>query len=285
MDDNTDDSLVDSIPYGMSRYNEEDCSTIKRILENLLITGNINRKNKEGQTPLHRFAKKGNWPDIDDFLLENGADVNVQDQNGDTPLHLVAIHNSFPEVRKFIVHGANLDLQNNRGFTPLMNACFGKESVEERYGDYRCVALFIAHGANLDLQNEDGNTALILSCHHSSYYWMDFMFENVKRLVAAGADMNKQNNEGDTALMVAIRNGDYEKAYFLVSCGANTDIQNNRGETALSIAESIMPPKKSIFFEEELINILKNKTKIETVLKYKYKSDKSKKSGNGKQYE
>ena len=277
MDDNTDDSLADSIPYGMHWYSNKDRLLAREILEKLVASGNVNRKNKDGQTPLHRFVKEWELKDID-FLLKNGADVNVQDRNGDAPLHFAVYHNP-TTVKKLIVLGADLNVQNNHGFTPLMNACVG----EENYGDHKAVALLIAHGANLDLQNEDGNTALILSSY-PCHAWIDFKFENTKRLVAAGADINKQNNEGDTALIVAIRNGEYEKAYFLISCGARTDITNNNGETALSVAESVTAKGSLILFEEkELIDILNNKPKIETISKYK--SDNVKKSDTIKQYE
>ncbi|MBO5997134.1 MAG: ankyrin repeat domain-containing protein [Alphaproteobacteria bacterium] len=277
MDDNTDDSLIDSIPNGMSWRDHDDRLLAEQTMEKLVASGNVNRKNKDGQTPLHRFVKEWRLKDIN-FLLENGADVNVQDQNGDTPLHF-AVYNGYMIPRELIIHGADLDVQNNHGFTPLMNACVGKNGY---HGDYRAAALFIAHGANLDLQNEDGNTALILSCY-PCHDWFDYMLENTKRLVAAGADMNKQNNDGDTALIIALRNGEYEKAYFLISCGARTDIQNNNGETALSITESTIAGKSTLFLEEkEIIHILNNKQKPDTISKYK--SDKSKSDIN-KQYE
>lgn len=58
------------------------------------------------------------------FLLEHGADPNLQDQYGDTPLHDALSVSRYtkarPEKVKLLVeHGAKLDIYNNNGISPM----------------------------------------------------------------------------------------------------------------------------------------------------------------------
>ena len=48
---------------------------------------NVNRKNKNGETPLHLAIKIGVF-DIIKLLLENGANIKLKNKNGITPFDL-----------------------------------------------------------------------------------------------------------------------------------------------------------------------------------------------------
>ena len=85
---------------------------------------NINARNKEGHTPLHRVLA-----DLDDdmgthhfdtiqFLLEHGANVDALDDAQSTPLHVASEYGSAKATRLLLEHGANVYLQNNEGHTP-----------------------------------------------------------------------------------------------------------------------------------------------------------------------
>ena len=60
MDDNTDDSLADSIPYGMHWYSNKDRLLAREILEKLVASGNVNRKNKDNKRTVSRKTFCGN---------------------------------------------------------------------------------------------------------------------------------------------------------------------------------------------------------------------------------
>jgi len=107
---------------------------------------NVNMRNKNGQTPLH-LASQSFLPSSLVRLLTFGADVDAQDDDNMTPLH-VAI-SSFPRsqhqyppgvwsdenhkvsvISVLLKHGANLQVQDNKGETPSqVAAARGEQKV------------------------------------------------------------------------------------------------------------------------------------------------------------
>jgi len=55
-------------------------------------------------------------------LILHGADVNTQNDVGQTPLHSAALHNELPCAEILVQHGANVDVKDLRGKTALMLA-------------------------------------------------------------------------------------------------------------------------------------------------------------------
>ena len=79
----------------------------------------------------------------------------VQDINSKYPVHL-ACQTQTPEARKMLVtllrNGADVNLRDNRGLTPLITAC--------QYGNTGMAHKLLRYGASVNLCSTDGNTAL-----------------------------------------------------------------------------------------------------------------------------
>ena len=73
------------------------------------------------QHPDHRRVMNSGI-DAVTVAFELGADVNAAAENGDTALHLAAFHGFNTVVRFLASHGANLDVTDARGVTPLDRA-------------------------------------------------------------------------------------------------------------------------------------------------------------------
>ena len=89
---------------------------------------NLEEKNT-GNTYLH-LATIDNYPEIVQYFLEKGANINKQNNNGDTPLH-IALKNKNMEIVKIIMnYKPKMDIPNNEGiiafelFTPQMKVDF-----------------------------------------------------------------------------------------------------------------------------------------------------------------
>jgi ankyrin repeat protein len=53
------------------------------------------------------------------LLLEHGANPNIQDENGDTPLHWTAQWGRLDVVKLLLVYGADPTVKDKDGKTPL----------------------------------------------------------------------------------------------------------------------------------------------------------------------
>jgi len=118
---------------GLSRrgipYSEESFVQSARngdaIAVNLFLQSGINvhARNKIGETAL-LAAAFGDYTEIIDLLLANGADadVNTKRNEGQTPLMAAAVNGNRNTVRVLLAHGADVNTKDNSGFTALMYA-------------------------------------------------------------------------------------------------------------------------------------------------------------------
>ena len=73
---------------------------------------------KEGNTPLHLFAQRGDIVFVT-LLIEKGAKLEVTNKEGNTPLHLAARSGNPLVIRELVKAGAKLDAKNKEENTPL----------------------------------------------------------------------------------------------------------------------------------------------------------------------
>ena len=129
-----------------------------------------------------------------------------------------ALCDTSPAERLNIVKQANLDIQDEYGYTALMWAA--------KYGQTAIVDLLIKAGANKNIKDNEGHTALMLAaCNNHK--------DIVGLLIKAGANKNIKDKYGHTALMLAAEYGQTAIVDSLIEAGANKDIQDEHGHTAL----------------------------------------------------
>lgn len=87
-------------------------------------------------------------------LVANGANLNLRDPEGYTPLIWAAQHGQAQVAAYLIEHGANVNPLDNGGYTPLMWA------TQEGY--YDTVSVLLSHGANPHARGMAGRTAMDL---------------------------------------------------------------------------------------------------------------------------
>jgi ankyrin repeat protein len=80
---------------------------------------NPNSKNSHGITPLHIAAIKGFYPILLLLLNNKKVDCNKVTATGDTALHMAAEKGYENMVSALLAHGADTEIINKKGYTPL----------------------------------------------------------------------------------------------------------------------------------------------------------------------
>ena len=203
-------------------------------------------------------------------LTEHGLHVNsVLQKGGDTLLHYAAVEGSAGIVEYLIKHGAQVNVTNQYGYTPLDEATFAarietvallkqaRATRDEGFqikavptsvgdgipadqldadlriaaskGETEMINLLLELGADIEAKNYDGNTALMYAA-----FWGKT--EMVNLLLKRGANIEAKNDNGNTALMYAAYGGKTETVTRLLELGANIEAKDNDGNTALMYA-------------------------------------------------
>lgn len=131
----------------------------KSIVQIFLQKGgiNVNKRDAEGNTPLHYACLKG-FRDIVNMLLEHDADVSVANNCAETPLHVAARSGNKEIIGKLIQYGADQDATDKDGRTPLICLLDNKRTD---------AALFlIEQGADTEMADNTGHKAIDYATAH-----------------------------------------------------------------------------------------------------------------------
>ena len=162
---------------------------------------------------------------VDMLLSILEADPNSSDSEGVTPLMLACHHGNIRIATLLLQARANINQQNNNGWTALMYACYS----ETPHNDL--VRLLIQSGADISIKSSKlQRTALMVAAErgHTSI---------VQYLLDEGAPVNTQDVYGITSLMTASQEGHSEVVRVLINYGADVNILAKEPNlTALIIA-------------------------------------------------
>ncbi|CAE7776694.1 secG [Symbiodinium sp. CCMP2592] len=86
-------------------------------------------RNARGRAALHVAARK-DLPEIAKLLISNGADPDVKDVDGWTPLHHACFNGNSGMVKELLHGGANLYIRGTGGFTPYMVTKLPQKATE-----------------------------------------------------------------------------------------------------------------------------------------------------------
>ena len=193
-------------------------------IEKLLSSEDSN--NIDGYDELMNAVSKGDMKALEK-LIKDDTDLNKQYDNI-TPLNLAAARNDKEMVKFLVEKGADINLEDGYGYTPLMKAI-----------DYYNIGL-AKNIINLkpDLNaicSATGDTPLTYLVNAKKYGGgADLCYYMIKN----GADINKKNKEGNTPLMIAAASYNYGIVGVLVNMGADYNIKNKEGKTAIDIASA-----------------------------------------------
>ena len=136
---------------GWTALMHTDSVNVARMLLNRGV--NVNEKSIDGETALG-LSIDDNSLDMVKELIKYGADVN--DKMYDYGNLDVAVSNNFWEIAEVLVdNGADVDVRNNEGFTPIMVVASSLQS--------RLLEKMVKKSKNIDVVDDNGRSALIKS--------------------------------------------------------------------------------------------------------------------------
>ncbi|KLI47600.1 ankyrin [Brachyspira hyodysenteriae] len=190
-------------------------------IEKLLLSEDSN--NIDGYDELMNAISKGDMKALEK-LVKDDTDLNKQ-YDKITPLGLAAARNDKEMVKFLVEKGADINLEDGYGYTPLIIAM-----------KYRNIGL----AKNIIDLKPDLNAI----CSATGDTPLTYLVDKVKfgsdicyYLIKNGADVNKKNNNGDTPLIVSVQNFilSYGMLGVLINMGADYNIKNKEGKTAMDI--------------------------------------------------
>ncbi len=172
-------------------------------------------------------------------LIATGADVNIQNGYGNTPLH-EAIYNDFTGGAHLLINAkANVNIANQQGMTAFHVAAFTGNTV---------ILTHLLHDIdNINLQDGQGNTIFHLAArkgHMSCVRLLVNYKENIDLVLPvisdkvvclqhADIDINIKNNDGNIPLHLAAREGHYDCLRWLLTVNSTDDI-NTKNNNGLN---------------------------------------------------
>ena len=225
---------------------ERGCYDVAKIL--LEHDAKPNVANKDGITPLHLVFKPTPYfeysPENEEVLtasfarslLEHGADVNAMDKDHTTPLLLAVQRKMYDITRNFISRGAEPNVKNDRGATPLHLLLEGDFSNEDDIPDL--ARLLLDHGADVNARDKNHATPLLLAAE-------EHMNDIAQILLERGADPNVKNTQGKTPLHLLLERNFHDHdniddvlvvERLLLDHGADVNAQDEENTTPLYLA-------------------------------------------------
>lgn len=162
----------------------------------------INRKDCDGDTPLHHAARNA-FLDIVQILLKHGARASAKNSSEETTLHAACRYNFPNVVREIVRQDARLVNETDMHWnTPLHAAAQG--------GFSETAAILVEAGADLEAKNYYEWTPLTVACKNGD-------FDTVSNLLGAGASVNSVDKMKNRPLHIAAQFGNEAVVKLLLS--------------------------------------------------------------------
>jgi len=125
------------------------------------------------------------------FLLEHGANINIENIEGETPLFTACKNGNTNLVQYLVEKGADINKENRKGETPLFNPC-SSENIN-------LVQYLVEKGAKVNKKSYYDKTPLFLACKNGNEDLVNYLIDHIPD---EDIVINKKYPEGKTQLII-----------------------------------------------------------------------------------
>jgi uncharacterized protein len=154
-------------------------------------------------------------------FLSCGVDLEVRDDRNWTPLMVSAFNGNLQFAQLLVKCGARVSTRDRNGYTPLHWAAYN--------GHVDLLKFFIEKGAEPDMPSQFGWTALMQAATRGHLVACAY-------LISKGASVNSATSDGWTSLHKAANNGHTQVVKLLLEKGANRFAKYQDGNTPIDLA-------------------------------------------------
>ncbi len=219
---------------------------LANVVSEIILTRqvDINKKNKEGYTALSIAIKEGNIEvakllhkngavpgniieaailsdiKISRDLLKNGADIEMRNDSGMTPLLVAFLSDDYSLASFLLENGADINARDYYGMTPVLAAAMLNNAT--------LTSLAIEHKANILAKDINGLTPLMFFVFSGNLHAIELIVKYDK------ASVNSIDNNKNSPVVMAVCRGDKRMTQKLIEHGAN--LNSRYSKKALNIA-------------------------------------------------
>lgn len=208
---------------------------LQALNNNHQLNVNIDRQDKQGNTPLHLALTHHNTKTIYK-LIELGANPNKQNQLGDNAFHLAAKHSNvdifnklYEQLSDGILNTVAAAKQKNKNKQNVLHLAATNKQHNEELLDY-FIEGEIVDKSQINAQDIAGRTPLLTAIENRHT-------QAAHKLIENSADINKADDYNNTPLHIAISQGNLDIAQQLLDySNIKFNQQNEQGDTPLHLA-------------------------------------------------
>lgn len=178
-------------------------------------------------SPLH-YAVFHNRSDIVNLLCEKGANLNIQNSHGFTPVLCAADKNYTSIVKLLVKFGVDVNIPDNQGFSLLHKAVL-TSNLELVQFLLSWTNVAGDHIVNINATSTEGFTPV----HQAALHGYNKI---LKLLIANGASVDTVSRQKATPLHLAATKNNVKAAELLLLNGTNVDSQDKSNRTPLHYA-------------------------------------------------
>lgn len=184
----------------------------------------FNQSNNSVETMIHFIETFPNDEFLNKMLKHCNKDINKIYKNGGLIHYLIDSRKGKSLLKTALQHGANINLKNNLGMTPLYLAVVD--------GNFPIVKFLIKNGANLNIIYKHKENILSVALRPNGSE------DIIKLLMEKGVKLSIMTYKPNKLLLVFAGKNMLHATRLIINYGVNVNYTNKKGENALIIASS-----------------------------------------------